>query len=153
MQRRHFLAGTTLLVAPALAGCTGDGADGGGTTPAGDDGEGGSAATVELRNTAFDPVKTAVDVGDTVEWRNKDSFEHDVTSAQFSDEAAEWDFVEPLGAEDSVTHTFEAAGRYEFYCSIHGEESMCGVVLVGGATAGDLPCEDDGGGYYGIGRR
>ncbi|MFB6217755.1 MAG: plastocyanin/azurin family copper-binding protein, partial [Halobacteriaceae archaeon] len=57
----------------------------------------------------------------------------------------------------STTHTFESAGAYEYYCTIHGKATMCGVVVVGGASYdGTLPCQDsdttttsgDDGGYY-----
>jgi hypothetical protein len=43
---------------------------------------------------------------------------------------------------ETTSYTFESAGVYEYYCSIHGQGRMCGVVLVGGATKpGPLPCE------------
>ncbi len=143
-RRRVLLvaAGTTA----ALAGCTnGDGGDG---QPAADDTDG----VVTMANTAFEPVRTAVDTGTTVEWVNEDDFDHDVTATQFHDAAADWDVDADVPAGERVTHTFEESGVYQFYCSVHGEGSMCGAVLVGDASLdAAMPCEDSSGGGGGGG--
>ena len=108
-----------------------------------------SMQTVELVNTAFDPVRATVAPGTTVEWVNQDSFGHDVTSAQFHDVAEQWDFSTSLSSSgNTATYTFESEGIYEYECTIHGSETMCGVVLVGDVSLDqDLPCEGGGGGY------
>ena len=82
-------------------------------------------------------------VGTTVTWTNEDGVDHDVVSRQFNDGAADWDYDSGNVAGDGTTsYTFESAGAYEYYCSIHGQGRMCGVVLVGDATKpGPLPCE------------
>lgn len=104
--------------------------------------------TVTLDGIAFDPIRMKVPTGATVRWVNEDSFGHDVTAAEFHDAATSWDMATSLGADDSVSHTFDEPGVYEYVCTIHGESSMCGVVLVGGATLGpSLPCESDGESY------
>lgn len=106
--------------------------------------------TVEAVDTAFDPVRLSVAPGTTVEWVNKDSFGHDVTSATFHDVATDWDMSAPLsGSGGTASHTFSDAGVYEYYCTIHGTDTMCGAVLVGDVSLDqDLPCEGDGGGMY-----
>lgn len=169
MHRRRFLTGAVAALTPAIAGCGGDD-DGDGTTPMDDgDGDGGvtttmgggdggtttagsgvpSSVTVELKNSSFDPARAAVAVGGTVEWVNEDSYGHDVTSIQFSDGAAPWDYAESLDGGVSVSRTFDSAGVYEYYCTIHGEGTMCGVVVVGDTSySGSLPCQGSGGGGY-----
>jgi len=139
----------------SLAGCTGSGTGGSDaqSTATTADGEtGGADATVRLSDTSFQPREVAVETGATVAWVNEDSFEHDVTAAQFHDVAADWDVSRSLGDGDRTTHTFEESGVYEYYCTVHGESTMCGVVLVGGATLEQpLPCESDEGGGGGSG--
>lgn len=111
----------------------------------------GSSTTVDMANTAYAPKVLEVDVGTTVEWTNEDSFPHDVVATQFNDGAASWDFDSgSISSGGSTSYTFDSEGVYEYFCSIHGEGTMCGVVLVGDASkAGDLPCSSggDGGGY------
>lgn len=145
MHRRPFVLGTTTLAATLLAGCSGNGDDGSG----GGNGEGGSPTTVEMVDTSFDPMQVTINVGGTVKWVNKDSFEHDVTATQFSEGAADWSFQKTLSNGQSTTHIFESEGVYEYYCTIHGESSMCGVVIVGDVSYdGSLPCQDDSSGGY-----
>lgn len=106
--------------------------------------------TVELVNTAFDPVRLSVSPGTTVEWVNRDSYGHDVTSAQFHDVAEQWDIGASLSSSGATAeHTFESEGIYEYVCTIHGRGTMCGVVLVGDVSLDEnLPCEGGGGGTY-----
>jgi plastocyanin len=135
-----------------LAGCTDDG--GGGATPTADmdtemdgdmEGDGGADVTVTLEGTSFITRTVEVEPGGTVRWVNESSFGHDVTAAQFHDVAADWTVSESLSANGATTYTFEEAGIYEYYCTIHGQDSMCGAVLVGGATLEqDLPCASGG---------
>jgi plastocyanin len=106
-----------------------------------------SEVTVDLANSSFDPIEARVAVGGTVEWVNQDGYNHDVTSAQYSDGAENWDYSESLGGGESVSRTFDSAGVYEYYCTIHGQAIMCGVVVVGDTSYdGNLPCEDEEGG-------
>lgn len=106
----------------------------------------GADAVVEAVGTAFDPIRVDVGVGATVGWVNRDGIPHTVTSATFHDGAASWEKDGRFGPSETTRHTFEEAGIYEYYCTIHGEDVMCGAVLVGGATLdGNLPCESGGG--------
>lgn len=144
--RRQFvaIAGVSL----GLAGCT----DGGSPQAANE----GDSTQVSLVNTAFEPKRVRIDPGGTVEWINEDDVAHDVTAASFHDAAADWTLEADVGAGERASHTFEAAGIYEYYCTIHGESTMCGVVLAGDASFdGSLPCDSSdgegggpGGGYY-----
>lgn len=146
MQRRQLLISGAAIASTGLAGCLGGS---GGSRESGDDGgDGGSTsdATVTISGSAYDPIELEVAPGATVEWTNQDSYGHDVTSAEFTDDATSWDFAEPVDGGKSITHTFEAEGVYEYYCTIHGESTMCGAVLVGGSSiGGSLPCHAAGG--------
>lgn len=97
---------------------------------------------IEMEDTAFVPMELSVAPGTEVRWVNRDGIPHDVTSAQFNDGATQWTLSERVGPGEEVTYEFEDAGTYEYYCAIHGQSTMCGVVLVGDASrAGPLPCE------------
>lgn len=161
MDRRHFLraAPATLFV---LAGCTGNGQDQGGTDPSEDgnqtttaESEGGDTdlpdtVPVALSGTEFDPRQVRIAPGGSVTWTNEGSNQHTVEATTFTEEGTSWSFrSDTLSSGDSSSHTFEQGGVYEYYCTIHGESSMCGVVLVGDVSySGSLPCEDDGGGGF-----
>ncbi len=137
--RRQVLA-SVAVGSIGLAGCSGggDGGDGGGSN-----GNSGNTTEVELVATAFDPVVVEIDVGAAVEWVNNDPYEHDVTAAQLTDAGEDWSYSETLAASSRTEQTFDSAGVYEYYCSIHGESSMCGAVVVGDASLEQsLPCQN-----------
>lgn len=168
MRRRAILASLGSAGAAALAGCAGDDGDGGtsptdtdtDTTTAGDTPTRTPdvAATVETEGIAFAPKRVTIDPGQAVRWTNEDGADHDVTAAQFTEGAVDWDFAGELPGGAARTVTFDEAGVYQYYCTIHGEASMCGAVLVGDVSlaSGALPCEsggddEDDGGYGGDG--
>lgn len=138
--RRRLLAAVAAGATPLVAGCLGDDdAD-----PASPTDTAGSATVAMQGSNVFDPVRVSVPVGGTVTWENETVgtyADHTVTSTQFHDVAADWEMDETLGSRGSTSRTFDAAGVYEYYCTIHGE-GMCGAVLVGDATLdAALPCE------------
>lgn len=154
LTRRHLLH-VTAASSLALAGCTGGDGGGGGETPSAAPPQTGATAenTILMKNTTFQTLKAEVETGATVKWVNNDGFAHTVTSAQFHDTAKSWSFDKRVSGGGSETRTFEERGVYEYTCTIHGKSTMCGAVLVGGATLEkSLPCSgggDDGdGGYY-----
>jgi plastocyanin len=119
LTRRHLLR-TTLPVAAGAAGCselTDDPAAD--ATPV-------EADTVRLPDEwVFDPEVIEVPVGTTVTWMNEGSHEHTVT---FRDDEPV-DFDEELGPGESVTHTFEQTGEFDYYCRFH-QPDMVGKVIV-----------------------
>lgn len=150
LDRRQFLW-TTAAATLSVAGCGGDGDGGGGGSPTETGTETevetptSSADTVVEIDSAFDPVRISVETGTTVMWDNTDMVAHTVTNAQFHDTAESWSFDRDVEPQGGTRHTFDSAGVYEYYCTIHGKDQMCGAVLVGDASLdGSLPCEDDG---------
>lgn len=163
MNRRSFLARMTGTATPFVAGCLGS--PGGSGTPTeratpsptatptrtptssptatptpteqpGPDG------VVRLQRRRANPAFIGIQAGGTVEWVNEDSFPHELTSAVFNDGAEEWEFgPHRLGSGESVTHTFEEPGQYEYYGIEEGRNRLCGAVTVDVALGRDLPCE------------
>jgi plastocyanin len=77
---------------------------------------------VVVDNFSFTPTIAAVPVGTTVTWTNHDDVPHNVVSP-------EQKFKSPvLDTDETFSHTFDAAGTYKYYCSIHPR--MTGQVVV-----------------------
>jgi len=81
---------------------------------------------VNIVNYAFAPSTLTVKVGTTVTWKNYDQFAHEVISAT-GDPGQPFDLgQQTTGA--TVSHTFTAAGTYQYYCNIHNY--MKGTIVV-----------------------
>jgi len=81
-----------------------------------------ATAEVKIDNFSFTPAELRVSVGTTVQWTNRDDIPHNVVSP-------EQKFKSPvLDTDEMFSHTFEAAGTYKYYCSIHPR--MTGQVVV-----------------------
>ena len=82
----------------------------------------GAARQVVVDNLSFAPATTAVSVGTTITWTNHDDVPHNVVSTERK-------FASPvLDTDEQFSHTFDAAGTYKYYCSIHPK--MTGQVVV-----------------------
>lgn len=148
MDRRTFVGTGGLAISIALAGCTGTLRGGGDSDGSDDDGP----RTVTMSGSEFQPRILRIPTGTQVRWTNDDTSAHTVSSATLTGSGSDWSFdSEQLADGESTNHTFDEPGAYEYFCTIHGESTMCGVVVVGD-TAYDatLPCEGDsgGGGMY-----
>jgi plastocyanin len=90
-----------------------------------EDGGQGAAADgthVVVDNFSFAPATATVPVGTTVTWTNRDDIPHNVVSP-------EQKFKSPvLDTNERFSHTFDVAGTYKYYCSIHPR--MTGQVVV-----------------------
>ena len=142
MDRRTFLGSAVVLTTPLIAGCN----DGGGGDSDGNESDGDGSddadATITIREDAFDPRRLEVDEGTTVEWVNETDTDHTIVSGRFREQSEEWNLEIGVESGGNGVHSFDSSGIYEYHCDIHGAQSMCGVVLVGGASIeGDLPCE------------
>jgi plastocyanin len=90
------------------------------TTPSTSPSAGETGSTVLIKDFAFKPSAITVQAGTTVTWKNEDSTVHTVTGSGFDSGQ-----IQP-GAE--FQKTFDAAGTYDYHCSIH--PSMTGQVTV-----------------------
>jgi plastocyanin len=109
--RRHaavFLAAAALLCALALLSHTGFATQG----------------AVTIDNFTFGPDTLTVPVGTKVTWANHDDIPHTVVSA---DEVRLFKSP-PLDSDDKFSFTFDKAGIYKYFCSIHPK--MTGTVIV-----------------------
>jgi plastocyanin len=84
---------------------------------------------VEIENFAFNPNSLNINVGDMVEWRNRDSFSHTATS-----DDGVWDSG-LLGFDQTYTYTFTLAGNYPYHCTLH--PSMTAAISVASPTGVD----------------
>ena len=84
----------------------------------------GPDAAVTIEDFAFGPATLTVPRGTTVRWTNKDDEPHTVASADdpklFKSSA--------LDTGDSFAFTFDRAGRFKYFCTIHPH--MQGTVVV-----------------------
>jgi plastocyanin len=94
-------------------------------TPAGTSpGAPAGAPAVTIDNFSFGPDDLTVPVGTTVVWTNHDDIPHTVTS-----NAVPRAFrSKPLDTGDSFQATFDKAGVYRYFCSLHPK--MQGRVIV-----------------------
>jgi plastocyanin len=82
---------------------------------------------------AFEPNPISVSVGDTVTWTNDDTTVHTATSGTAEDGptgmfGGTLEQLELLAPSQSQSFTFEEAGEYPYYCTLH--PSMVGSVSV-----------------------
>ena len=96
------------------------------------DGPSKQAASAKIIDTDFRPVKLVVAVGTTIEWKQVGDQPHSVTAADDSfDSSPECGPLESencLGEGDRFAHTFEEAGKYTYYCRVHGLPDGTGMV-------------------------
>ena len=77
--------------------------------------------TVSIDNFTFQPAELTVKAGTTVTWKNHDDIPHQVVSAgKFKSKA--------LDTDDSFSFTFNTAGDYKYFCSLH--PNMTGIIKV-----------------------
>ncbi len=81
-----------------------------------------SAAQVKIDNFSFSPQVLTVAPGTKVTWVNNDDIPHTVVSTTdvFKSKA--------LDTDDKFSFTFDKAGTYDYFCSIHPK--MTGKVVV-----------------------
>jgi plastocyanin len=100
--------------------------------------------TVNIVGLVFEPPEITVAVGDTITWEVTESIgaPHSVTSGTPGDADAGEEFDSgPAGLAnvgETFEHTFESAGTFDYYCTVHGE-AMSGQVVVQDAGASEPP--------------
>jgi len=73
---------------------------------------------------AFGENPKVIKPGTHVTWTNNDSVAHTVTS---DSGAFDSKFIMP---GKSWSHTFDQPGKYTYYCTLHGKQSMSGTIEV-----------------------
>jgi plastocyanin len=87
---------------------------------------GGASAGIDISGFAFKTPALDVTKGTTVTWSNKDGTTHHVTSGTSPTSDGKFDGAVAAGA--SFSFTFNNAGTFTYFCSIH--PSMTGAVTV-----------------------
>lgn len=80
---------------------------------------------ITIQNNCFAPTVLYIETGASVTWTNQDEVPHNVTFLKGNVAGGDASVMR----NENVSHTFDAAGVYAYYCSIH--PSMLGVVAVG----------------------
>ena len=72
------------------------------------------AATIQvvMENLVISPAEVSAEVGDTIEWINKDIFAHTAT-------ARNGDFDVTMPPKKTATSVLKKAGTVEYYCRFH----------------------------------
>jgi plastocyanin len=116
-----------LIVVSALAAAIGGGADVRNTTAAAAVSENAAAgATVTISNFKFGPKVVRIKAGSEVTWMVQEG-SHTVTADDGSFESA------GLSQGQKFSHTFEKAGTFRYFCTLHGAKGghdMAGTVIV-----------------------
>jgi plastocyanin len=94
-------------------------------TPGAPAGEDTIDAQVTIVDFAFEPDDFTATAGEPVKWNNTGDAPHTVT---FDDEGIVDSGNIETGAEFS--RTFEDAGEFTYFCSIHGKDRMSGTITV-----------------------
>ena len=89
--------------------------------------DGGPAAAADgthvvVDNFSFAPATATVPVGTTVTWTNRDDIPHNVVSPEQKFKSR------VLDTDEMFSHTFDVAGTFKYYCSIHPR--MTGQIVV-----------------------
>lgn len=84
----------------------------------------GPAVNVTIAGFAFDPDPVSAKVGQVIGWTNKDGAPHSATL-----ESGECR-TPNLGNGASAGLVFSQAGTYDYFCSVHGKESMSGSIVI-----------------------
>jgi plastocyanin len=67
---------------------------------------------ITMENLVIAPAASSAKVGDTIEWANKDVFDHTATAVN-----GDWDV--PLPGKKSGTLVLKKAGAVDYYCRFH----------------------------------
>jgi len=68
---------------------------------------------VDIRNYMFMPMTVTIAEGDTITWTNRDQIPHTVAEKNKLFRSA------ALDTGDTYSHTFDKAGAYDYFCTLH----------------------------------
>jgi plastocyanin len=113
------LVGPALLLSVVAVACAAKPSDAPATGAVG-------SGAISIKGFAFNPAQLSVNRGATVTWTNDDGTTHTVTSGVPGTPSGKFD--QRVEAGKTFTFTFNDAGTYDFFCTIHN--SMKAMVLV-----------------------
>lgn len=96
-----------------------------------------SGPVVTMPLTQLDPAEISIEVGETLAWENSNDIGHTLVQGTYEVDAngqrtSEKDdgtfSLDVKKKGDRVTHTYDAAGTFTYYCTIH--KAMNGTVTV-----------------------
>lgn len=87
--------------------------------------------TVEIGEFFFEPVDLTVSIGDTVTWRQQGNLPHTTTAGTPGAQSGEWDSG-TMNAGDSFSTTFDAAGTFQYFCTIHPNQMQATITVTEG---------------------
>jgi plastocyanin len=88
-----------------------------------------ASASVSIGDNFFSPASVSISVGDTVTWANNGQAQHSATANNGSFDTG------VFGPGSSRSQTFNRAGTFSYYCTVHGQ-SQSGTVRVLAASSG-----------------
>lgn len=117
-----------VLLVGLVFGACGSGSGGNGSVE-------GQNVTVQMFDNRFEYTEISIPVGGTVNWVGAGRNPHNAVAADGS-----WSTEDVFGSleqleGDTASITYDEPGRYDFFCTIHGNaegEGMAGVLIVGG---------------------
>jgi plastocyanin len=85
--------------------------------------------TVSVGDNFYSPRSVTIDVGDTVTWSNNGAAQHSATADDGSFDTG------VFGPGASRSHTFNSAGTFDYFCTVHGQ-AQSGTVTVASTGGG-----------------
>jgi plastocyanin len=83
--------------------------------------------TVAMQDNFFKPKRITIDPGDTVRWENRGEADHNALTKNR-------ELAPTIGPGESSEHTFNNAGKVDYFCSLH--QGMTGTIQVGASSSG-----------------
>ena len=76
----------------------------------------------------FRPSSLSVSLGTTVTWSNGGDFVHTTTAGTAGTQSGEW-HSGSVAPGESFSVTFETAGTFQYFCSIHPNDMRATIVV------------------------
>ncbi|MFO8174956.1 MAG: plastocyanin/azurin family copper-binding protein [Longimicrobiales bacterium] len=105
----------------AFSGC-----DGSGGYVLARDGDAEVVGIVLTQSLTFEPDEVTISPGTTVRWTNAAPVFHTITP----DDHNEWIQATVQEAGETFEHTFQRVGVFPYYCAVHRDVGMTGVIIV-----------------------
>ena len=88
-----------------------------------------ASLTVSIGDNFYSPRSVSIDVGDKITWNNNGAVQHSATADDGSFDTG------VFGPGSSRSNTFNTAGTFSYFCTIHGQ-AQSGTVTVGSTGGG-----------------